>query len=150
MIGQDLRHAIRFLRRSPGFTAVAVFTVALGIGANTALFSVLDAVVLKSLPVRDPDRFVLLSLRNARGDRVIGFSYPLFSEFRAHNQSLTGMLAATWGVDRMPFRMPPSNETEAAMVTMVWRLSQRSTKTPARGPTTICGRVAARTTGIRG
>ena len=85
MIGQDLRYAVRLLRRSPGFTAVGVCTVALGIGANTALFSVLDAVVLKSLPVRDPDRLVVVSLRNARGDRKMGFSYPLFSELRARN-----------------------------------------------------------------
>jgi hypothetical protein len=92
--------------------------MALGIGANTALFSVLDAVVLKSLPVRDPDRLVGLSLRNARGDRIIGFSYPLFSELRARNRALAGMVAISWA-DRLPLRLPPAAETETATVTMV-------------------------------
>src|SRR5215471_4606919 len=118
MLGQHLRYAFRLLRRSPGFTAVAVGTVALGIGANTALFSVLDAVVLKSLPVRDPDRLVVVSLRNTHGDRRIGFSYPLFSELRARNQALAGMVATSWG-DRLPFRLPPAAETETATVSMV-------------------------------
>jgi hypothetical protein len=93
--------------------------MALGIGANTALFSVLDAVVLKSLPVRDPDRLVVVSLRNAHGDRIMGFSYPLYSELRARNQALTGILATTWGGDRMPVRVPPAAEVEGAVVNMV-------------------------------
>jgi predicted permease len=90
-IAQDMRHAIRGARKNPGFAAVSILSLALGIGATTAVFSVLNAAVLRPLPVTEPDRLVILQ-PELRGKRFVLFN-PIFEELRRSRHSLTGMFA---------------------------------------------------------
>ena len=99
-VPQDVRYALRQLRKSPGFTAVAVLTLALGIGANTAIFTVVNALLLKMLPVRDPQQLVVVGNPadpNGRSNgtpRTDMFSYPLYRELRDRNTVFKGLSAA--------------------------------------------------------
>ena len=95
----DLRHAIRTLLKSPGFTTAAVLTLALGIGANTAIFQLIDAVALRPLPIPNPHE--LVEVRIVGGNRGFGLNpdvyggmtRPAWQELRDHQQALTGMFA---------------------------------------------------------
>jgi hypothetical protein len=96
---QDIRYTGRVLRKSPGFAAVAILSIALGIGVNTAIFSLIDAVMLKSLPVRDTSQLVGIgdpthtgSLSEGPGRSDI-FSYPFFERFRERNQVFSDVYA---------------------------------------------------------
>ena len=90
----DLRFAFRQLLKNPGFAAVAALTLALGIGANTAIFSMIDAVLLKNLPVKDPEQLVALAASfDAAGRQRISFSYPAFEALRERNQVFSGAFA---------------------------------------------------------
>src|SRR5687768_10910134 len=92
-LGQDVRYAIRGLRRARGFTTTVIVTLALGIGANTAIFSVIDALLFRPLPVDNPHQLAAV-YRGASGEGA-AFSYPGFSELAAQTQVLAG--AAAWG-----------------------------------------------------
>jgi putative ABC transport system permease protein len=110
---QDLRYGIRILLGSPGFAALAIFTVALGVGANTAIFSIVDGVLLRPLPYPDPDRIVQLS--DTRGNSPgIPLSFTKFSFFRDHNRSFDSLAAADFtgsftlggAVHEVPIQVP--------------------------------------------
>jgi predicted permease len=94
---QDLRYSLRMLRRNPGFTAVAVLSLALGIGANTAIFSLLDALVLRMLPVANPQELWAVGLADNSGKARTAHSYPLYVLWRDYNRSI-GSLAAAGGL----------------------------------------------------
>ena len=90
-LAQDGRYALRLLARSPGFTAVAVLVFALGIGANTAVFSLVNALLLRTLPVEKPEQLVLLATQRQTGDPSSDFSYPQFTEVATHTNSYQGV-----------------------------------------------------------
>jgi putative ABC transport system permease protein len=97
---QDLRYAVRQLRKSAGFAAVAILTLALGIGANTAIFSLLDQALLRSLPVKDADRLVILQYSGSntgrlqsRADGHFYFSYPMYRDLRDRNSVFSRLIA---------------------------------------------------------
>src|ERR1043166_152873 len=88
---KDVRYAVRGLLKRPGFVAVAVITLALGIGANTAIFTLVNMVLLKSLPVDQPQQIVSVALRG-KGDAMSAFSFPNYRDFRDRNDVLSGLL----------------------------------------------------------
>src|SRR5271170_8312684 len=100
---EDVRYALRQFRNNPGFTLTAVVTLALGIGANTAIFTLLDQALLRSLPVKDPAKLVLLRstgsdtghLSDYGGDQHDYYSYPMYRDLRDKNAVFSGLIATT-------------------------------------------------------
>ncbi|HYP12993.1 MAG TPA: ABC transporter permease, partial [Bryobacteraceae bacterium] len=114
--GQDLRYALRQLRLSPGFTAVAVLSLALGIGANTEIFQLVDAVRLRTLPVKDPHELVTIDfppgseLAGRFTSRSARFTYAQWEEVRRNQEPFSGVLA--WSAAR--FNLSPGGEARLA------------------------------------
>src|ERR1043166_507533 len=92
---QDARYAIRLMRRAPGFTAVAILSLALGIGANTAIFSLINALMLRTLPVRAPHQLVELLSVYTGDPRLNSFSWKHYEQFRDQSHAFTDLLAVS-------------------------------------------------------
>src|ERR1700730_11680764 len=98
---QDLRYALRQLRKSPAFAAVAILTLAIGIGASTAIFTLLDQALIRSLPVSHPEQLVRLRYTGESpghssvfgGDDQDFFSYPMYRDLRDKNNVFSGLIA---------------------------------------------------------
>src|SRR6204780_4895972 len=87
---KNVRFALRMLAKSPGFTAIAILTLALGIGANTAIFTVANTLLLRPLPYEDPDQLVRIA---SERDRASYLSLPYFTALGDHNRSFSGIAA---------------------------------------------------------
>jgi len=93
----DLKFAFRQLLKNPGFSAVAVLTLALGIGANTAIFSVVNAILLRPLPFKDPERLVMVFERGLSGSQKGSVSAPLLGGWREQTTVFEGLAARGFG-----------------------------------------------------
>jgi predicted permease len=123
---QDLRYAFRVLSKNPGFTAISVLTLALGIGANTALFSVTNAVLLRTLPVHDPQQLVVLSdptstgqeMGLQTGDRTL-LTFHEFEGLRDNNQIFSGIFSFSSSVFPTPVSIGEADLGSPAQISMV-------------------------------
>src|SRR5262249_47579445 len=104
----DLRYAFRQLIKNPGFTAVAVITLAVGIGANTAIFSIVNAVLLRPFPYQAPERLVTIQERISAGS-TFSPSYPNFVDWRAQNTAFDSIAAVRGGES---FNLTGAGESE--------------------------------------
>jgi predicted permease len=129
-LGQDIRYGLRMLLKNPGFTAIAIITLALGIGANTALFSVVNGVLLSPLPFPEPDRLITLFSRVPQSPRW-SISYPNFLDWQRENHSFSALAAFR----QDDFNLTGLGEPERLKTNMV-----SATFFPVLGVTPVAGR----------
>src|SRR5690349_25057254 len=96
-ISRDLTHAVRTLRKSPGFTLVALASLAIGIGANTAIFSLVNTVLLRPMPVENPDALVSIYQADERTPGNLSVSHLNFKDLRAQNTTFSDIAAWSFG-----------------------------------------------------
>jgi predicted permease len=118
-LAQDIRYSVRMLSKSRGFTFVAIVTLALGIGVNTAVFTAFDALVLRARPVEDPQRLVSV-FRTTPGESRSGVSYPDYIYFRDHSKTLSDLSLLGYGIavtsSDLPATRPESSSRVAGVV----------------------------------
>ncbi|MPY87487.1 MAG: FtsX-like permease family protein [Luteitalea sp.] len=133
---QDLRYAIRTLASNRGFTAVAILSLALGIGANTAIFSLLNSIRLSALPVSNPDELVMLTNPGASGLNIgwetgerTWLTYPEFTQLRDESTSFSGLMASQSGLSRVQVRVDGGEpeEIQTRMVSAEYFITLRVT-----------------------
>jgi hypothetical protein len=106
---KDLRYALRVLRKSPGFAAVVIFSLSLGIGATTAIFSLVNAFLLRPMPVDDPARLMAIYVTVPNGgNNIEGFSYPQWKDFRNRDTGLSEIM----GSAGLPLSMTDGDKPE--------------------------------------
>lgn len=117
---QDIRFALRTFVKNPGFALIAILTLALGIGANTAIFTIFDAVLLRALPVADPGRIVILTNPDAHGMSVGSeggnrsmLAYSEFEYLRDHNDVFSGIFAADSTLPELQVTIPNASSSSS-------------------------------------
>ena len=135
----DLKYALRQAAKHPGFALVVVLILALGIGSNTAVFTAVDALLLRGLPVRDPQQLALVGAEGVQGfpGRLEAFSYPAYQNFRDHARSLTDIIALNNGI-RTGFRDPRIRPEQCRA--RAGRRGLRQISFPALGVAPVLGR----------
>jgi putative ABC transport system permease protein len=114
---QDLRYALRGLLRQKGFAVVTVLTLALGIGANAAIFSLLNPLIFRPLPVPDADRLCRVFSGRKGGNNYGRMSYPNYAELRTNPQAFEAIAASSWPV---PFSMRAGAGQHSSQTEVVW------------------------------
>src|SRR5215212_9016884 len=130
---KDIRYAVRGLVKRPGFVAIAVITLALGIGANTAIFSLVNTVLLRSLPVDRPNEIVSVAARG-KDDSMSAFSYPNYRDFRDRNDTLSGLLV---------YRFVPLSLSRSGVNERIWGFEVSGNYFDVLGVKAIKGRTFA-------